>query len=184
MNYVSQIIEFLQRFFIWWVTIMPWEEAVHVRVGTRVSILQAGIHLRIPFIDRIYIQTTRLRVTQGPPQTVTTSDGKALTLVACLGYSIIDIRKVYMNLFQAEATLVNMIQGIIADQISFRTLEQCHPSELEKAIVADMARMGTLYGLRFEYTKITGFAVVRTYRLIQDSSHWVPDTLNTNLPKN
>jgi regulator of protease activity HflC (stomatin/prohibitin superfamily) len=183
MNYASQIFEFIQKILVWWVTIMPWEEAVHVRFGKKVRILTGGIYFRLPFVDKVFIQTNRLRVAQGPPQTVTTSDGKALTLVACLGYSIVDIRRVYMELFNAETTLCNILQGVIADEVCRRTLAECHPSELEKAINNAMAQTEEKYGLKFAYTKITGFALVKTFRLIQDSSHWVPDNLNTNKPQ-
>lgn len=174
MNYISQLIEFLQKLFVWWVTILPWERAVHVRMGKRVHILSEGMHLRIPFIDQVYTQTTRLRVMQGPPQTVTTRDGKTLMLVMAIGYTITDIEKVYRGIFHPEQSLSNMVQGAIADFVSASLLTECIPSHIEARVKEAMDSTG--YGLSFEYVKVTGFAQVRTYRMIQDG-HWLPDGL-------
>lgn len=68
MTYIGQLIEFIQRMFVWWVIVQPWEKGIHVRMGKRVKVLNEGIHLRIPFIDQVNIQTTRLRVMQGGSQ--------------------------------------------------------------------------------------------------------------------
>lgn len=180
MNYVGQIFEFIQKLVIWWVTIMPWEEAVHVRMGKKVRVLKGGLHLRIPFIDRVYVQTTRVRVMQGPPQTVSTKDGKTITIVANIGYAIEDILRLYETLYHAEMTLSNIMQGIISDEVFSRNLIDCTPSALEEVLRKKMK--GEDFGLRFEYMKVTSFAVVRTYRLIQDS-HWTPNSLDTDKQK-
>lgn len=181
MNYIGQIIEFIQRFFIWGVTIMPWEEAVHVRLGKRVRVLKAGLHLRIPFIDRVYVQTTRLRVVQLAPQTLTTKDGKCITLVLNMGYNIVDIKALYSTLFHAEQTLANMISGAVSDIISSRDLAECGPAFIEKQAEIYMQQRNE-FGLHFEYVKITTFAVVKTYRLLQES-HWLANDLSTDKQK-
>jgi hypothetical protein len=38
------------------------------------------------------------------------------------------------------------------------------------------------WGLKFEHVKVTGYAIVRTYRLIQDG-HWLPSGLDMMPPK-
>lgn len=180
MNYIGQILEFIQRFFIWWVQIMPWEEAVHVRWGKHMKVLQAGIHWRLPFIDRVYVQTTRLRVLQMPPQTVTTMDGKTVTLVINLGYSIRDIKKLYQTLYHADQTMANIAMAAIAETVANTTLQDLTPAKIEAQ--ASQSLNADDYGLSFEQTKITGFAVVKTYRLIQDG-HWLPDGLKMDQQK-
>lgn len=178
MNYIGQLFEFLQKLVIWWVTVMPWQRGVHIRMGKNVKLLEEGIHLRIPFIDRVYIQTTRLRVVQAPLQTVTTKDGKTITILMCIGYVINDILLLYKTLYHAEQTLCNMMQAAVADEIYSRDLVDCIPSELESSVNHRME--GERFGLHFEYLKITGFAVVKTYRLLQDG-HYLPGGLDTDL---
>lgn len=172
MSLLSQLLEFLQKLIVWWVTILPWERAVHIRMGKKVRILSEGIHLRIPFIDQVYIQTTRLRVMQGAPQTVTTRDGKTLTIVMAIGYTITNVEKLYREMYHPEQTLSNMVMGAVADFISANILQDCAPTGIEARV--KQAMNGAEYGLAFEYVKVTGFAVVRTFRLIQDG-HWLPD---------
>lgn len=166
MNYIGQIFDFIQKLLVWWVTIMPWEKGVHVRMGKKIKVLDGGLHFRIPFIDRVYVQTIRMRVVQFPPQTVTSKDGKTITLMMNMGYTIENIVKLYQTLYHADQTLSNMMQGIIANEIYKRDLIDCIPNELEAAIQKNMD--GDDFGLNFKYINITSFAVVRTYRLIQD----------------
>lgn len=111
---------------------------------------------------------------QGPPQTVTTKDGKTLMLVMAIGYTITDIEKVYRGIYHPEQSLSNMVQGAIAEFVSGSDLTECIPSHIEGKVKEAMDSAG--YGLSFEYVKLTGFAMVKTYRLIQDG-HWLPDGL-------
>lgn len=180
MNYLGQLFEFLQKLIVWWVTIMPWEKAVHVRVGKKVKVLAAGLHLRIPFIDRVYIQTTRLRVVQCPVQTVTTRDGKTITIFMNLGYTIEDIYKLYSTLYQADQTLCNMMHGITAVEVFSKDLADCTPDHLEGTVKEKMK--GDDFGLSFKYMKITSFAVVKTYRLIM-SDGYMENRLQTDTQK-
>lgn len=180
MNYLGQLFEFLQRLIVWWVTIMPWEEAVHVRMGKKIRVLAAGLHLRIPFIDRVYVQTTRLRVIQCPVQTVTTRDGVTLTISMNMGYQIVNILKLYNTLYDAERTLCNMMHGITADEVWRLDRSECTPARLEEAVNEKMS--GDDFGLLFKYMNITSFAAVRTYRLIQ-SDGWMERNLNTDQQK-
>jgi hypothetical protein len=180
MNYIGQIFDFIQKLLVWWVTVMPWEEAVFIRGGKRMKVIRAGIHLRIPFYDQAYLQTTRLRVMTSPPQTVTTKDGTTITIVMALGYSIVDIKKLYLTLFQPESTLCNILQSSVAEAVREANYEICTPAFIEAKAGKDMEIDD--YGLKFEYIKATGFSQVKVYRLIQDN-HWNPDSLNTVAPK-
>jgi hypothetical protein len=180
MNYLGQIFDFIQKLLVWWVTVMPWEEAVFVRGGKSMRVIRAGIYLRIPFYDQVYLQTTRLRVMTSPPQTVTTKDGKTITVVMALGYSIVDIKKLYSTLFQPESTLCNILQSSVAEAVREANYEICTPAFIEAKAVKDISVED--YGLKFEYIKATGFSQVKAYRLIQDN-HWNPDSLNTVAPK-
>ena len=180
MEYIGRLLDLIRKIFVWWVVIVPWQQGVRVRGGKRVRILSAGIHFRIPLYDQIFVQDVRLRVLQSPPQTVSSKDGKTLTVIVAVGYSIFDIMKVYDSLLQPESTLCHMVQAEIADYVHRCNLEDCAPAQIEEYILGRLQKKD--YGISFEYMKITGFAVVRTYRLIQDS-HWLPNTMATDQPK-
>lgn len=175
MNYIKETIEYLTKVFQWWIIIQPWERAVRTRFGKHYRVILPGTHLRIPFFDTFYIQTIRLRVVSIPPQTVTSKDGKTLTVVIAVGYSICDIQKLYNKLYQPEVTICNMVQGEIAGFVAGCDLVDCSPSKIEEHLYNKLKEFD--HGLNYEYLKLTGYAVVRTFRLIQDS-HWIQDNLN------
>jgi hypothetical protein len=140
-----------------------------------------GVYFRIPFFDAMYIQTTRLRVVSMPLKTVTTKDGKTLSLITVVGYSISDINLLYDKLFQPESTISNLALGEAAEFVSTNTLEMCSPAEIEKAIKIKLNSDN--YGIKYEYVKVIGYAIVKTYRLIQDQ-HWLPNGIDTSVKIN
>ena len=177
MNYIRDTLEYLSKLFQWWVIVLPWEKAIRIRLGKRVKVLSAGTHFRIPFIDTIYLQSTRLRVVQMAPQTISTKDKQTLTVVVCAGYSISDIEVLYQKMFQPESTISNIVMGETAQHIFSHYLEDCKPIDIEEKVMAKLNSED--YGIRYEYVKVIGYAIVKTFRLIQDH-HWTPDSLNTN----
>lgn len=106
-TFLSQAFGALVKPFQWWVVIAPWEAALRVRWGRHVKVLAAGIHFRIPFIDRIFAQSTRLRTVTDSGITVTTQDRKTAVLSIGVEYRIADIHAVYRHLAAPEATLLS-----------------------------------------------------------------------------
>jgi hypothetical protein len=177
MTYIDAILNFVSKPFQWWITITPWEQAIRVRLGSRLKKLNAGFHFKVPFIDVFYIQTTRLRVISLPLQTMSTKDKVTITVTVALGYSITDIQELYRTLYQPEATIQNMVSGVIAEYISENELAYCIPAALEPYVSGKLKDIDK-YGVKIEYFKVTGFMNVRTYRLIQDGSSWTNNAVD------
>lgn len=176
MTWVNDLLNHLTKIFQWWVIIMPWEKAVRVRFGKHLKVLSAGVYFKIPFFDSIYIQSDRLRVVTMPPQTIATKDKHTLTLVTCVGYSISNIEMLYRKMFAPEMTISNMVMGAVSEYIFSNDLIDCNPSKIEAYINIKLSSDD--YGLKYEYFKVIGYAIVKTYRLIQDQ-HWTSNELNT-----
>jgi regulator of protease activity HflC (stomatin/prohibitin superfamily) len=152
--------------FRWWVTIAPWESAVRVRLGNRVAVLGPGVHLRIPYVDDVFQQSVRMRIATVPTQTVTTWDNRTLTLGATIGFQIVDVLRLYQTLHHPEGTIVNMVLEAIAGEVARTPASELQPASLahRAASELDLER----FGLGAVTVRITDFAFVRTYRLIQD----------------
>lgn len=177
---LDQLFRSLSGLFRWWVTVAPWEQAVRVRLGRHVEVLHAGVHLRIPGVDRVYRQSIRRRFSSIPTQTVTTSDGKAVTLSGALAYCIDDIARLYDTLHNAEDVLQTEAAATVARFVCSHTLAECRPETIERVVTEtlDLRRYG-LGGIEFS---ITDIAAVRTFRLIQgEPKNWTYDggTLST-----
>lgn len=181
MSSIRELFRELGGLFRWWVVVAPWEQAVRVRMGKHVCVLDAGVHLRVPFVDRVFRQSVRRRFSSIPTQTVTTRDGRTVTVSGTMGYAIADIGKLYNTLHHAEDTITSEGQGLISRFIARSDFADCLPAAIEVHVTEhlDLKRYG-LAGMEFF---VTDFAAVRTYRLIQgepkDWSHG--DSLTTNL---
>jgi len=180
MNQVKEFLDYLLNSVKFWVIVQPWEQGIRVRKGSKVKLLIAGMYFRIPYLDSVYIQETRLRVASLPIQTVTSKDGSAVTLNGAIGYSIINIEKLYNTLYHPETTISNMAMGEVADYVFKNPIADTDPKKIEATVLNKLNAHD--YGLQFDYFKITSFAVVRTYRLIQDQA-WVSEGLSMSEKK-
>lgn len=166
-GFLSQILAAAWRPFQWWVTIAPWERGLRVRLGKVAATLEPGIHFRVPFLDRVYVQSVRLRIIEQEGQTITTADGKVLTVSIAVQFAIEDIAKLYATIAMPEMTLLSRAAALIAEHVARARSTELTGALLEERVSA--ALPGAEWGLGQCRAYITTFAVVRTYRLLQNS---------------
>ncbi len=177
MNQIQQFFEYILNAIKIWIIVQPWQEGIRVRNGKKIKRLSKGIYFRIPYFDSIYIQENRLRVASMPMQTLTTKDLKTITINGAIGYQINNILTLYQTLYHPETTLINITMSEVAEYVFTKNLNEITPQEIEKSVLNKLSSKD--YGLNFEYYRITTFAVVRTFRFIQDQS-WVSEGLSMN----
>lgn len=175
MNQVQQFIEYITNSIKIWVIVQPWQLGIRVRNGKKIKKLTKGIYFRIPYFDSVYIQENRLRILSMPTQTLTSKDDKTITLNASIGYKINNIEKLYDTLFQPESTISNIAMCEISNFIMSNNLNDIDSHKIENKVLNVLQKHD--YGLEFTYLKTTNFAVVKTYRLIQDKT-WVHEGLS------
>jgi len=176
------LIELLGKLLKWWVVVTPWEQAIRVKFGKHTALLGPGIHLKVPLVHTVFKQSVRLRSTALAVQTLSTRDGHTLTVDGILNYSIVDIRKLYNSLHHAEDTLRSFGMAAISQFVQTHDAAECTPERVAAGASAGLDL--TKYGLACTGVLITGFAYVKTYRLIMDrKGDWVGgtgDALNTH----
>lgn len=171
MGTIKDIIDYIAKLFTWWVVVMPWEQGIRVTLGKEAKVIQGGIFLKVPLLHTVYVQEKRLRIIQPAIQTLTSIDGKVITVRCSLGYSIVDIKLLYNTISQPDSTIQNLVLGKISEYICGHNLEECSITSIESYVVDTLNSVN--YGLKFENVKITDYAIVKTFRLIQDqSSFW------------
>lgn len=161
---IQELFRSLAEIFTWFVIVAPWEQAIRIRGGKRVRLLTAGTYLRIPIVDRVYRQPTRLRRAVIPGQLITASTGETIALSGSLGYSIEDLEMLYQKMHDAQDTIQAEVSGLIAEYVSASSLEKCKPAAIE-ARVNEKLQLNR-YGLKCAGFMVIDFAVVKTYRLI------------------
>lgn len=175
MEIINQLIGTIAKFFEWWIIIMPWEQAIFIRAGKNPKVITNGLYFKIPFIDRIYIQPIRVRMIDLPVQTISTLDGKTITIKSVVGYSIKDILKMFNTISHPEMTIGGIVMGGISEYIRTTKLNDLSPKLVEEYLLNNLSKLD--YGLGDISIKIPTWAEVKTFRLIQDAS-WLNENLN------
>lgn len=169
MNIVEQLRQLLSQVFQWWITVTPWQQVVRVRCGKYTKLLSAGLHWKFPIIDTVYMQPVRLRAQYIEPQTVTTLDGKAISLTIAVHYQISNLLDLYNNIHNQSDTISQSVQGELADYVAKRSFDNLSVEQLEQHLAKKLVALYASCGLHFHKTQITNFVVVKTYRLISGS---------------
>lgn len=183
MSVVTELADAFKSVFKIWFVLPPWNQAVRVRLGKHVERFEGGIHLFIPFLDQVFIQSVRLRAMHIPSQTITTSDSKTITICGSLSYRIKDILKLYQTIHQPEDTLAQHTMGILSDYMATHSLAECAPSVVCRHVNNSLSL--ERYGLAGVKFFLTDFAVVRTFRLIDgDLNHYQSELLHTAMASN
>lgn len=167
MSILNELLAALRSLLLWWVVVTPWQKDLRVRMGARVRVLGPGIHLRIPFVDVIYVQPTRRRAQLIRSQTLTTADGKTVVLSAALQFSVCDLEALYQRMHDAHDTVEAIVQGLIARVVRGTGSAALRPDGVENE-VRSMLQL-EYYGLCCHEFAITNFAMVRAYRLVNGS---------------
>jgi hypothetical protein len=172
---LTTILNALSRLFTWWIVVAPWEQALRVRLGKRVDKLEAGVFLRIPFVDRIFKQSIRRRLNILRPQTLTTQDRHVVTSCGAVGYSIGNLEMLYQTMESPNDTIENEVAAIVAQYIGTHDLADCKAVEIEKSVMEKMDL--SKYGLTGQEFYMTSFATSKTYRFITgDMQQWQRDS--------
>ncbi len=103
-------------------------------------------------------------------QTLSTLDGKTVTMCATIGYEVADVGLLYNTLHHATDTIRNMVAAEIAKTVQTMSSAECNPSAVEDSVnaVTDLS----VFGLAGVEIRLVDFAFVRTYRILQDQ-RWV-----------
>lgn len=177
--------DFLTRFaeaFKWWFILQPWEQALRVRAGRHIKKFEGGIHFKVPYLDAIFKQNCRLRISDVPQQTITNASNETLTVAGALQYKVDDVTPLYMRLHMAEETLAYTVQSLVADYIAVHKGNDCDPHTVQNAINEIIIDTFAVYGLAEIKFLLTDYARVRTYRVIMgDMAKWNGGELRTDV---
>jgi len=154
---------------VFWAMVEPWEQAIRVRAGKHVRRLMPGLHFRIPILDLIYKQTVRLRTSMVATQTLSTHDGHTLIVGATVGYCISDIEKLYRGLFHAEDTIIQMAAGELAAEVFGTERSAVRPDKVGLNVTARLQDRFAAFGLAGVSVRVTDFAFVRAFRIVNDT---------------
>lgn len=161
---IRELLSAIGQIFTWFIAVAPWERCLRIRLGKHVKELGPGFYLKVPFVDRVYRQSVRRRLSVIRPQTLTTRDGRAISLSGAVGYTITDLKKLYNTLHDADDTIEAEVNSHIAEYVVTHDFAECRPALVQEHVRSkvDLAQ----YGLSGQEFFLTNFAAVRTLRII------------------
>lgn len=166
MGWLNTILQAFAKPFQWWVVVAPWERGLRVRLGKVAADLAPGIHLRIPFLDRILLQSIRLRTVFMSGLTVTTADGHPIIVSIAIDFAITDLRQMFDSLSAPDVTLRYRAAAAVADYLSRKCKAEISALGIERAANEAMDQFGC--GLGLIRVRVTMFSYARTHRIIMN----------------
>ena len=144
------------------------------RLGRYSRTLDAGLHLLIPFIDRVRATVDlREQVVSFPPQPVITSDNLVVSIDTVIYFQVTDPKSAVYEIF-------NYIQGI--EQLTVTTLRNVIGSlDLEQTLTSRDQINGTLRGVLDEATGKWGIRVNRVELKAIDPPASVQDSMEQQM---
>lgn len=163
----------LLKEFRFYTMVMPWELAVRTRAGNRVKVWKPGFHLKLPFIDAVNIVNTRTRISHSPTQTITTTDGKTVSIAYSLGFSIHKPVEALLRFQDPEFAFAALIMSSTAKYIAAKSSKELVVEEIAANALTELeSDAGGI--IQIDFVRVCDFAVARTYRLLQEQ--WRPAT--------
>lgn len=179
MEWLQTLVNRFTEAFKWFWILQPWEQALRVRAGKKIVKYKGGFHFKIPYLDYIFKQNCRMRLSSVPSQTITTRHGKTVTVSGALAYRVEDVYPLYQQLHMAEDTLSRKAQGIVSRYLG-ELKDICTAEELTAHVNDELSF--EKYGLADVEFLLKDFAIVKTYRFITGDmdSTWMANTLQTD----
>ena len=165
MAWLTQLLTAFSKPFKWWIVIAPWERGLRVRLGKTATTLIPGPHWRIPFLDRVYVQSIRLRTIMETNQTLSTKDGKVVTLSFAVRFIINDVAKLYQSVYNPETTMGTIVMSSVAQHVGETMACDLTALQIEQAVNANLDEVRG-WGIGEVGFSVTGFAFTRTYRIL------------------
>lgn len=165
MGAIQQLLNAIAGLFRWFAVVAPWEQGIRVRLGKRLKKLKPGWYIIVPFIDRLYLQSTRARAIVIPSLTVTTADGKIATIAGFYTMSVEDVVTLYQTLQSPDDVLMARASSAITEYVKSKTLDGLTPDGIKTHV--ESAMNISEFGLKGGEFSLTAFAVPpRVVRLI------------------
>lgn len=175
MHWLANIINAFSKPLKWWVVIAPWEKGLRVRFGKTVKELNPGPHFRIPFLDRIYVQPSRLRYAAYSGHTISSKDEKVFSIGIAVRYRIENLKQLYLTIADPEATIYLAAISAISDYICSSHSDQVTPKSISE--IADNAVKEVGKGMEDLKVSVVNFSKVKCYRFITGDG-WITGSMH------
>ena len=149
---------------------LRYEMGVILQVGKFRRVVGPGWRLMCPFgIDVCKYETVVRQTSYLDPQSLTTKDGKSVTVAGIIVYKIIDIRKFLLDIDDGEDDMNNIVYGIISDWVQYTNWSDIVSKNFDSSIsIAAKEQCGDYCGVEIISVKWSDKATARNLRIWND----------------
>jgi regulator of protease activity HflC (stomatin/prohibitin superfamily) len=170
---LDRLFDFLAQVWEWlipWAVIDQYEMGVVLRWGKFNRVINPGFRWLIPLgIESVKYETVVRQTSYLDVQSLTSLDGKPVTISAILVFTISDIRKFLLDIDEGETDLQNMCYGVIAECVETSNWHDIISMEFNKQVQTKCRRVSENYcGVKLLHVKYSDKATARNIRLWND----------------
>lgn len=159
------------RLFQFFGVVDEWERAVVLRFGRFHREVGPGLHWLIPFsVDQLLSISVVPDPEKLDPQTLTTADGRIVTLRAVVTYQITDARKALLAVSLVRASLEDACSGEIGRLVSESAYEDLTAEKLWNLMTRRCRKRAEEWGVEVVRVQLSDIAPSRNFRLWTDPS--------------
>jgi len=170
---MEAFIDFIKSFihlFRFWIVLDPDEKGVQIRAGKFRKVLEPGWHFMLPGgwdkarVDDVTPSTLDLGL-----QDVESKDGKQVTLTAILLWQITDIKKIKLEVQDAEDALTDSASGYITEMIQSHNWDEIRKPDFPRKLKPEIQKQAREWGIRVRKVQFNSCTAAKHIRLIQDT---------------
>ena len=143
------------------------EMGIVKRLGLFERVVEPGLRWKWPIVEEEETETVVVTTLNLTAQTLTTFDDKSIVISAIVTYSISDIKKYLLNMYDCEEVLADITMGVIQTKVS--EINYIDLFEVEGRVLPMVRKKLKDYGIKVRMVTFIDLGAVRSIRLIQDS---------------
>jgi len=125
-------------------TVSEWQQAIVVQLGSPVGepITQAGLHFKLPLIQKVYFFEKRVMEWDGDPEVIPTKDSKFIFVDTYARWRISNALTLYKKVSNeggAQGRLDDILDGLVRDTLSAHTLPEIVRSSNRPMVLGEEA---------------------------------------------
>jgi regulator of protease activity HflC (stomatin/prohibitin superfamily) len=168
----ERLFEFIGQFgalFKFWEVVHPYEGGLVLRLGLYNRDLKAGLNWIIPFgVEHTITEYTVPRTSRIHSLSTTTKDGKTIGFEAVVTWRIKDLKKSLLEVSALKDAIADCSMGVIGTELAESSWDEILHGKTLEAVSLACRKQGWKWGVEIIRVQLTGVAVARNIRLLQD----------------
>ena len=169
MNFVKDFWDVLWKILGWFKIITfieEWNEGLVIQAGKFRRTLKPGWWFHLPLgIDEIYIINVKPAALELEEQSLTTRDSMKIVCRGVLMWSVFDVKKIYIEVEDAEDTLGDIAVGVIQEQIEQQDWEYIRTPEFRTDMKKAIQKQARKWGITVSSVKFQDLTLADSYRI-------------------